>query len=616
MKIEELKERIGDSAQDIIVSGMTLEKKGTAYECPYRDHKKGKSFAAQWYNQGFHFKCHDCGRLFDISDYAATRGDRMQILHDLANVEFKKFEFKKIEPVTKEKSQSGIEYLVQRGISKETIKEYHITCDEKWICFNYCLPGDGGLVKIKQRIIGECQNGENKYTAPVGGQNILYGMHLLKTQKLLAICEGEIDALSLRECVRMAQKDDCILCSSIPSGSKSFGWIDICRNWLDSFDGIILVPDSDKAGSEFLEKASELLEGYNLSKIELPTNDVNEYLRSADYNPVEIFGLVKAILPEIKGIKNSIKVGKHKKKKSIATGYLTQDYNDSGYRMGCLSLYTGRRGEGKTTYTRQGLISVAKQKEKCFMFCGETTIESEKNKLARLCAENTEISSSQNIGGRIEYYASDKALSNFNELYGEYILLSDCETMKQAFPELKKSSKTLFDNLLLEMKKLARSFGVRIFILDNLMVFCNNMGQGKFSMQEYIAANLKSFVNEFGVHCCLIAHPKSGEGYQKISGAQEIENIADSIFRYVRIDEEIVNKLAKKMPIHTRDRISAMLLTEKVRDDGSSIISFLEWDSKRGAVYDLSLMHQASNYEQAGFWTRQIGQYTQTDQPK
>ena len=613
MKIEELKEQIGISAKDIIITNMGLEKKGTAYDCPYKDHKKGKTFAAQWYNEGLHFKCHDCGRLFDISDYAALRGDRMQILHDLANVKYKKFEFKPVHPVTKEKSKSGIDYLVSRGISEETIKEYHITCDNQWICFNYCLPDNGGLVKIKQRVIGECENGQNKYTAPTGGQNILYGMHLLKAQKILAICEGEIDCLSLRECAKLAEKDKNMLCSSIPSGSKSFGWIETCKNWLDSFNAIIIVPDSDEPGSEFLEKASELLEEYKLLKIELPTNDVNEYLSSPDHNPAEIFELLKPIVPKIKGIKNSVDVGTPKKSKSIATGYLTQDYNDSGYRMGCLSLYTGRRGEGKTTYSRQGLISIAKQKEKCFMFCGETTVESEKNKLARLCADHGDIQTSLNIGGRSEYMADDNALNNFNKRYGGYILLSDCETMKEDFPELKASSKALFDNLLNEMKKLARSFGVRVFILDNLMVFCNNMGQGKFAMQEYIAAALKQFVNENSVHCCLIAHPKSGEGHQKISGAMELENIADSIFRYVRLDDETRDKVTKSLPTHVKERVSAMLLTEKVRDDGSRLMSFLEWDAKLGAVYDLSLMEMAGKYERLGYWTRPISKYSSND---
>ena len=188
--------------------------------------------------------------------------------------------------------------------------------------------------------------------------------------------------------------------------------------------------------------------------------------------------------------------------------------------------------------------------------------------------------------------------------------------MKESFPELKKSSKTLFDNLLGEMKKLARSVGVRVFLLDNLMVFCNGMGQGKFAMQEYIAAELKSFVTKFDVHCGLIAHPKSGDGHQKVSGAMELENVADSIFRYVRLDDETKDRATKGLPEIVRDRVSAMLLTEKVRDDGSTLISFLEWDSRRGAVYDLNKMSQAHKYEQAGYWTRSTREYSTYDRPE
>jgi len=114
---------------------------------------------------------------------------------------------------------------------------------------------------------------------------------------------------------------------------------------------------------------------------------------------------------------------------------------------------------------------------------------------------------------------------------------------------------------------------------------------------------------------CLIAHPKSGDGHQKISGAMELENSADSIFRYVRIDDEEKEHLLKKVPDHVKARISAMLFTEKVRDDGSMLISYLEWDSMRGAVYDLNSMHNAKDYERMGYWTRAVSKYENTDRP-
>jgi len=76
-----------------------------------------------------------------------------------------------------------------------------------------------------------------------------------------------------------------------------------------------------------------------------------------------------------------------------------------------------------------------------------------------------DIETSLNIGGRAEYNAGDSALNYFNKVYGEYITLADCETMAEGFPELKKSKVMLFDNLLIEMEKLAKFFCVKVFLL-------------------------------------------------------------------------------------------------------------------------------------------------------
>ena len=73
--------------------------------------------------------------------------------------------------------------------------------------------------------------------------------------------------------------------------------------------------------------------------------------------------------------------------------------------------------------------------------------------------------------------------------------------------------------------------------------------------------------------------------------------------------------MAKKLPEHIKSRVSAMLLTEKVRDDGTRLASYLEWDATRGAVYDLSTMQHSHEYEKRGYWTRAISKYSQEDRP-
>lgn len=616
MKIEDLKQRIGSRARDIIVNDLCLKLRGTYYTCCTTKHKKGDSFSTTWSSEKLCFFCHDCNEPYDICNHAETKGDKMAYLHQIANVDYKPRSFDNIQPVYKKQSQAGIEYLNSRGISKETLKKYKVTCDESWIYFNYCLPNDGGLVKVKQRVIGDMANGQNKYTAPKGGANILYGMGLYKSHKILAICEGEIDALSLHECAVAVGKENEILCTSIPSGSGSFGWVEDCKNWLDMFKSIIIIPDSDECGNKFLEKSKELLENFDLMNIDLPVNDVNEYLCSPDYHPSEIFKIVKKILPEIKGVKKANEIARVEPAVSISTGYLTQDYNDSGFRMGCVALYTGRRGEGKTTYTRQGLISVAKQKQNIFMFCGESSAEYETDKLARLSADYNDIESFENIGGRVAYRASELAIKAYHRKYGKHIILADLDSMKASFPELIKDNSTLFKRLLQQMKNMAK-LGVRVFVLDNLMIFGSGGKRSVFDFQREAISDLSVFAVQYKVHVCLIAHPKAGDGHQKISGAMELENTAHSLFRYVRVNDDNRETLLKKIqiPEHVKNNISAILITEKVRDDGSRLISLLEWDEKRGAVYDVTTLRKAHEYESKGYWTRAMNRMSQNDNP-
>ena len=47
-------------------------------------------------------------------------------------------------------------------------------------------------------------------------------------------------------------------------------------------------------------------------------------------------------------------------KPGFSSGFLTHDYNDSGMKPG-LTLLTGKRNQGKTTFSRQLIIAAAMQ---------------------------------------------------------------------------------------------------------------------------------------------------------------------------------------------------------------------------------------------------------------
>ena len=309
-------------------------------------------------------------------------------------------------------------------------------------------------------------------------------------------------------------------------------------------------------------------------------------------------------------IKTLSEIPRYEYVNGIKTGFITHDYNDNGLKPGCLTIVTGKTGSGKTTYVRQILISCGLQQIACYMFMGETSLEKEKDKLARLIAPKEEIVSFYGVGGSKLYKASERANSIFTEQFEQFFYLSDCKSLKE-----QKDNTSRFVKIYNGMKKLASEKGVKLFILDNLMMLCEKNSNALFTEQKNIIIALKSFTEETKSHVILVAHPKKGEGHQDISGATEIMNECDSIVRYIRISEEEQEKLISRHrdKEYFLKRISAKLEVNKIRDDGKNIIMWLEWCPEKGALYDISELPEAQKYEEQGLWTKALNKNNQKD---
>ncbi len=127
--------------------------------------------------------------------------------------------------------------------------------------------------------------------------------------------------------------------------------------------------------------------------------------------------------------------------------------------------------------------------------------------------------------------------------------------------------------------------------------------------QARILKSLKAFCIKYKVHVILIAHPRAGEGLQKISGAMEQENMADTILYYVRAGVDENNK--EGIPNSEAGNISAILFNRKVRDEGDSIPVHLEWNSKTGTVREITATTMpdrtrevSKEYFEKGWWSR------------
>lgn len=303
-------------------------------------------------------------------------------------------------------------------------------------------------------------------------------------------------------------------------------------------------------------------------------------------------------LPTLETAENTISTASFESRAVVpgfSSGFLTHDYNDSGLKAGGLTILTGRRNQGKTTFARQIMIATAKQELKVFAYMGEGEKEREKGYLERLVANDGELIAYDNTFGRTDWYANEAAAARYNEEIAPYIDFYD--------KPLKMEQK-LFAGLMSEMIIKAKQ-GTVLFVLDNMMkLTCDE--KETFKAQQQIIAGLKEFAVSYQVHIILIAHPRK-DG-TSVSGAMEIENTADTILKFTRLFGG--NFESDDLPIQESQKITAMVLNEKVRDGGKSYPLYMEFDGIRQAnievVYLPDLYQKAVEYKRDGFFSREM----------
>jgi replicative DNA helicase len=289
-------------------------------------------------------------------------------------------------------------------------------------------------------------------------------------------------------------------------------------------------------------------------------------------------------------------------KKGVSSGFVTHDYNVCGFEPGRVTFLVGYRGDGKSTFIRQSVLACAMQRIPVFPFIGESSVEDEKEALACLCAGPGEIHHSVTAAGKDMYTPSEKAEKRFNELFSGLIYMCDTNVTK--------NQAQLFDVLLEAMRKHAVEYGVKLFVLDNMMVMNKKTGNAKFDEQNRITEACIKFAADYDVHVVIVAHPAKGQ--TGVSGVMEQENRVDNILRYFRFragDAKKKNAMLANtdLPEDLYDKITAVVLNEKARKRGSTQIPmFLMFDGMRGAVIEVTTLSKGSEYEEAGYWVKSV----------
>ena len=227
--------------------------------CPFVSCGSSDAFS---YNTGGFGKCHSCdsgypskNETYDwAEDKYPTKGDNMAVTD---------FTPKRIEVAS-----NGC-YEPLRGIKSDTMREYGVlTYDDRQ---EYIYPSGG----IKVRRLDE----KAFYAKGLFKGDELFGMNLFPAgcAKMVTITEGELDALSVYQMLKGQYTNPVV---SLPSATPSKKLWENCKEWLGSFDKIILSVDTDEAGNALADRMARLFpnEIYRVQHGEF--KDANDFLKA------------------------------------------------------------------------------------------------------------------------------------------------------------------------------------------------------------------------------------------------------------------------------------------------------------------------------------------------
>ena len=481
-----------------------------------------------------------CGRKGNFKQLCEHFGEQAPVGYSLPKMteQQKKIYDRPNKDILYPMTEEIVTYMATRRISEQTLLDWNISADDKG---NIIFPfyRDGQLIYAKYRRPKQHtkEDGNKEWQYP-NAEPILYGMDMTDFNRPLVITEGEIDALSLYE----AGVSNVV---SVPCGCKHLEWIDLCWEYLEKFNQIILFGDVDEPGMQMTSILSKRLKEdrcmipkeypefvLNGTDYNRTCKDANEILMA--YGPEFLKDMVDSCEPSpIKGVLN---VGKIVyvdpiSKPRIMTRIPMLDKMSGGFQEGGVTILSGKAGEGKSTLTGSFLLNAIQDGYSTCVYSGELSQDMFLDWILLQACDRK----------YVEYKTDTR-----NGLKNIPCVSADIRKRIQAWIDGKM---WLFDNediaeenqtkaIMGVFEACARRYGCKLFVVDNLMSALispeeENRAQAKFTSQ------LKAFARKYRCHVLMVAHPRKSNGKaefqnEDISGSSAIGNLADFVINVER----------------------------------------------------------------------------------
>ena len=489
--------------------------------CPFCNggqHRDKYTFALNVEKQTYNCRRGSCGvqgHFVELCKHFGVQADKEPVSRIW--VQPKRYKQPEKKPISL--SDAAMDYLQQRCISRATADDYGIGVDEQGnLQFPY-YDESGVHVFNKFRAARKLGKGERKMWREVDTKPVLFGMHICNPELPLTITEGECDAMSCHE-------SGIPNAVSVPSGAEDFTWVDTCWDFLSKFDRIYLFGDNDEPGEAMVRKLTAKLADHRIFVVKHECKDANELLYHngieavfnawGDAPEVPVSGLIRLADVASLDVRNIPKA---------RTSIKALDNMLGGFMMGDVTVWTGKRGEGKSTVLSQCLLDSIRDGLSVCAYSGE------------LRADRFQYWADLQAAGR------DYVREYYDDYAGRYVRYVERD-VREKIHEWYQDQYWLYDNtavlndeessVIKIFEQAAKRYDCSVFLIDNLMtVDYGNTREKDFNLlQTRFVNQLATFANIHNVHVHLVAHPRktsSVSDSDEVSGTGNITNRAANV---------------------------------------------------------------------------------------
>ena len=482
------------------------------------------------------FKCFSCGQSYDLFNhyqqyYNLSFLEALKsIVRDFnlnIDVIINESDRKPKKSPTKHENYNKniLTYCEKRNISKATIDYVGVKENNNCVVFEYRNElGEHLANKYRKTKKSE---GPKMWFEKGTNVNTLFNMDKINISDPLLITEGEFDCLSAIE----AGFKNAV---SIPSGVNSTNeWITSNWTFIEQFEEVIIWFDNDEAGIKGAREVFNRLPNSSVKIVRCEVaNDINELLHK--YGKLAVLKQIeKASTPVLEGVAtlDMIEDFDVHEAETLKTGIEYIDDKLIGMVFGSLNVLSGRNGSGKSTILNQIYIAEAiAQGYKTFLFSGELISGNVKYWLLQTLANEDQFA---------EYTAKDGHKYKKVTIQSKEKIVND---MKDRF-FLYDSDDYRIEAIIEKMTVLAKRYGVRVFVIDNLMTVESSL-KDKYEAETDIVKKLKNFAKKYNALVHLVAHPRKSMNDEiekdDVAGSANITNLADYVTTISRAKDEEV----------------------------------------------------------------------------